>query len=75
LTWYNRIYSILPVVIPEIVKHKPHGMLLQRLESGLISSPMQAGNFWFNPSQRVIGSGTIHDTAPSAHALSHHFGF
>lgn len=69
----HRNYSILQGVIPEIVKHNPHGMLL------IASNPVDilAYASWKIsglPSQRVIGSGTILDTARFRSALSHHVG-
>jgi len=69
----HRNYNILQDVIPKIVKHNPNGMLL------IASNPVDilAYASWKIsglPSQRVIGSGTILDTARFRSALSHHVG-
>ncbi len=69
----HRNYSILQGVIPEIVKHNPNGMLL------IASNPVDilayaAWKISNLPAERVIGSGTILDTARFRSALSHHVG-
>ncbi len=59
-------------IVPEVVHHNPHGILL------IASNPVDAMTFaaWKLsglPAQRVIGSGTILDTARFRYLLSQHF--
>jgi L-lactate dehydrogenase len=60
-------------IVPEVVRHNPDGILL------VASNPVDAMTYaaWKLsglPSQRVIGSGTILDTARFRYLLSQHFG-
>jgi L-lactate dehydrogenase len=60
-------------IVPEVARHNPEGILL------IASNPVDAMTFaaWKLsglPSQRVIGSGTILDTARFRYLLSQHFG-
>ena len=59
-------------IVPEVVHHNPHGILL------IATNPVDAMTFaaWKLsglPAQRVIGSGTILDTARFRYLLSQHF--
>lgn len=69
----HRNYSIFQSIIPEIVKHNPNGILL------IATNPVDILSYasWKIsglPSQRVIGSGTILDTARFRFLLSQHAG-
>ncbi len=69
----HRNYSIFQSIIPEIVKHNPNGILL------IATNPVDILTYasWKIsglPSQRVIGSGTILDTARFRFLLSQHAG-
>ncbi len=60
-------------IVPEVARHNPDGILL------IASNPVDAMTFaaWKLsglPAQRVIGSGTILDTARFRYLLSQHFG-
>jgi L-lactate dehydrogenase len=60
-------------VVPQVVQHNPNGILL------IATNPVDVLTYvaWKlsgQPSQRVIGSGTILDTARFRHLLSQHFG-
>jgi L-lactate dehydrogenase len=60
-------------IVPEVARHNPDGILL------IASNPVDAMTYaaWKLsglPSQHVIGSGTILDTARFRHLLSQHFG-
>jgi L-lactate dehydrogenase len=60
-------------IVPEVVKHNPTGLLL------VATNPVDvltyfAGKLSGLPSERVIGSGTILDTARFRYLLSQHFG-
>ncbi len=60
-------------IVPEVARHNPEGILL------VAGNPVDAMTFaaWKLsglPSQRVIGSGTILDTARFRYLLSQHFG-
>ncbi len=59
--------------MPEVVKHNPHGILL------IATNPVDVLTYaaWKLsglPAERVIGSGTILDTARFRYLLSQHFG-
>ena len=65
--------SVFCEIIPEVVRHNPDGILL------VASNPVDAMTYaaWKLsglPAQRVIGSGTILDTARFRFLLSQHFG-
>jgi len=69
----HRNYEILQAIIPEVVKANPGGIIL------VASNPVDALSYatWKIsglPAQRVIGSGTILDTARFRSMLSHHAG-
>jgi len=69
----QRNFEIIKTIIPEIVKHNPNGLLL------IASNPVDilAYASWKIsglPASRVIGSGTILDTARFRAMLSHHIG-
>lgn len=69
----HRNYAIIKSIIPEIVKHNPNGILL------IASNPLDILSYasWKIsglPASRVIGSGTILDTARFRSMLSHHAG-
>lgn len=69
----RRNYEIMQSIVPEVVKHNPNGLLL------IASNPVDILSYasWKLsglPSSRVIGSGTILDTARFRAALSHHIG-
>jgi L-lactate dehydrogenase len=69
----HRNYAIIQSIIPEIVKHNPNGILL------IASNPLDILSYasWKIsglPASRVIGSGTILDTARFRSMLSHHAG-
>lgn len=69
----HRNYEIFRTIIPEIMKHNPNGILL------IASNPVDILSYasWKIsglPAQRVIGSGTILDTARFRSMLSHHAG-
>ncbi len=60
-------------IVPEVVKHNPNGILL------IATNPVDALSYaaWKLsglPAERVIGSGTILDTARFRYLLSQHFG-
>src|SRR5579864_2973612 len=65
--------SIWRNIVPQVAKHNPEGILL------VATNPVDvltyaAGKLSGLPSQRVIGSGTILDTARFRYLLSQHFG-
>ena len=65
--------AIFRQIIPEVARHNPDGILL------IASNPVDlmtyaAGKLSGLPSQRVIGSGTILDTARFRYLLSRHYG-
>ena len=69
----QRNFEIIKTIIPEIVKHNPNGLLL------IASNPVDILSYasWKIselPASRVIGSGTILDTARFRAMLSHHIG-
>lgn len=69
----QRNFEIMQTIIPEIVKHNPNGLLL------IASNPVDILSYasWKIsglPASRVIGSGTILDTARFRAMLSHHIG-
>ncbi len=68
-----RNYEILKGIIPEIVKHNPNGIIL------IATNPVDVLTYaaWKLsglPASRVIGSGTILDTARFRHLISQHAG-
>jgi len=65
--------AILASIVPQVVKHNPNGIIL------VASNPVDVLSYltWKLsglPSERVIGSGTILDTARFRYLLSEHFG-
>jgi L-lactate dehydrogenase len=73
LNLIHRNYEILQGIIPEVVKNNPGGIIL------VASNPVDALSYatWKIsglPAQRVIGSGTILDTARFRSMLSQHAG-
>ncbi len=69
----HRNVAIMQSIIPQIVEHNPNGILL------IASNPVDILSYvsWKLsglPSSRVIGSGTILDTARFRAMLSHHIG-
>jgi L-lactate dehydrogenase len=69
----QRNFEIIQSIIPEVVKHNPNGILL------IASNPVDVLSYasWKTsglPASRVIGSGTILDTARFRAMLSHHIG-
>lgn len=69
----HRNYDIMKSIIPGVVQHNPHGILL------IASNPVDILSYaaWKLsglPAHRVIGSGTILDTARFRWLLSHHTG-
>ena len=70
----ERNAAIFRQVIPEVARHNPGGLLL------VATNPVEALAYasWKLsglPAKRVIGSGTILDTARFRYLLSQHFGF
>ncbi|HUN87690.1 MAG TPA: L-lactate dehydrogenase [Terriglobales bacterium] len=73
LNLIKRNASIFREIIPEIAKYSPHGILL------IATNPVDVLTYLSLklaglPPERVIGSGTILDTARFRHLLSEHFG-
>lgn len=69
----HRNFEIMKSIVPQVVSHNPHGMLL------IASNPVDiltyaAWKISGLPSNRVIGSGTILDTARFRFLLSRHAG-
>lgn len=69
----NKNASIWREIVPQVVKHNPGGILL------VATNPVDALSYaaWKLsglPAERVIGSGTILDTARFRYLLSQHFG-
>ncbi len=69
----NKNAAIWREIVPQVVKHNPGGILL------IATNPVDALSYaaWKLsglPSERVIGSGTILDTARFRYLLSQHFG-
>lgn len=69
----KRNAAIFAEIIPEIAKHCPNGILL------IATNPVDVLTYLSlklseMPAERVIGSGTILDTARFRHLLSEHFG-
>ena len=69
----HRNHEIMQTIIPEVVKHNPNGLLL------IASNPVDILSYasWKIsglPASRVIGSGTILDTARFRAMLSQHIG-
>jgi len=69
----HRNVAIMQSIIPQVVEHNPNGLLL------IASNPVDILSYvsWKLsglPSSRVIGSGTILDTARFRAMLSHHIG-
>jgi L-lactate dehydrogenase len=69
----QRNFEIMQSIIPEVVKHNPNGIVL------IASNPVDILTYasWKIsglPASRVIGSGTILDTARFRAMLSHHIG-
>jgi L-lactate dehydrogenase len=69
----NKNAAIWRQIVPEVVKHNPNGILL------IATNPVDALSYaaWKLsglPAERVIGSGTILDTARFRYLLSQHFG-
>jgi L-lactate dehydrogenase len=65
--------AIFGQIVPEVARHNPHGILL------IATNPVDVLTYvsWKLselPAQRVIGSGTILDTARFRYLLSRHFG-
>lgn len=69
----TRNYEILKGIIPEIVKYNPNGIILIATNPVDILS-YAAWKISGLPSERVIGSGTILDTARFRYLLSEHAG-
>jgi L-lactate dehydrogenase len=69
----HRNTAILKQIIPEIVRHNPQGMLLIATNPVDILS-YAAWKISGLPAKRVIGSGTILDTARFRYLLSEYFG-
>jgi L-lactate dehydrogenase len=66
-------YDLVAEIIPAIVRHSPHGVILiaSNPVDVLTYAALQLSRL---PAQRVIGSGTILDTARFRTLLSQHFG-
>lgn len=69
----HRNYEIMQSIIPQVVRHNPNGILL------IASNPVDILSYasWKLsglPAERVLGSGTILDTARFRAALGHHIG-